>query len=55
MTKPKSTGGCGTFFILAILFAIAQLVEENRKTICIILIVILLIILLCIIFKHKEA
>lgn len=53
MTKPKSTGGCGTFFILAILFAIAQLVEENRKTICIILIVILLIILLCIIFKHK--
>lgn len=31
MTKPKSTGGCGTFFILAILFAIAQLVEEKSQ------------------------
>lgn len=55
MAKPKSTGGCGTFFILlAIIYAIAQFIEENHITICIILGIAILLISLHIILKNKK-
>lgn len=55
MAKTKSTGGCGTFFILlAIIYAIAQFIEENYITIYIIAGVAILLILLHIIFKNKK-
>lgn len=55
MAKTKSIGGCGTFFILlALIYAIAQFIEKNYITICIILGVIIFLILLHAIFKNKK-
>lgn len=55
MAKSKNTGGCGTFFILlAILYAIAQFIEENYVTICIVLGIVIFLILIYVVSKHKK-
>lgn len=55
MAKSKNTGGCGTFFILlAILYAIAQFIEENYVTICIVLGIVIFLILIYVVSKHKR-
>ena len=56
MSKQKSSGSCGTAFILVtILYAIGQFIEENYIKILIIIGVIIFIIAIGIIINHQKA
>lgn len=56
MSKPKSSGSCGTAFILVvILYAIGQFIEKNYIKILIVIGVIIFIIAIGIIINHQKA